>query len=477
MTPLLDEVDLAVIGGGTAGLSAAQAAQHGGHQVLLVSEGPLGGECTWSGCVPSKALLEAARIRHLAGRAERFGIRIPRVDVDFRAVMERVRAMSWIIGGYEGEDELRRSGITVERGRARFLDAGSIEIGGRRVGFRRAVICTGSRPGLPRMAGLDSVPHLTNETLFELSERPDHLIVLGGGPTGLEMAQAFARLGVSVDVIEAADCLLPSWEPQIARVAQRRLEADGVRFHLGASVTSARHEGGSVILALAGDVQIAGDLLLVAAGRRPVIDELGLDQAGVVAETRGVTVDDHLRTSASAIYAAGDVTGIMPLTHVAAYQGRLAARNAFGGRGRARYEVVPSAIYIDPELARVGLSEAEARERHGDNVRVATLPLTAVDRAVITGEMEGQVTLVTGGRPLIGHAAGGRLLGAQIVGPGAGDLIHEVALAMQVNAFSGRLAQTIHAYPSMSLAIQQAAAQLFAAGRVAAGPMREDLLP
>jgi len=397
--------------------------------------------------------------------------------VDFPAVMERVRAMSRIIGGYEDEDELRRAGITVARGRARFLDAGSIEIGGRRVGFRRAVIATGSRPAVPPIGGLDSVPYLTNETLFELTARPDHLIILGGGPTGLEMAQAFSRLGVGVDVVEAAPNLLPSWGPQIARLAQRKLEADGVRFRLGASVASVRHDAGTVVLALERDQEIAGGALLVAAGRRPAIDELGLDQAGVVAERRGISVDNHLRTSAPAIYAAGDVTGIMPVTHVAAYQGRLAARNAFGGRGRARYEVVPSAIFIDPELARVGLSEAEARERHGDDVRVATLPLTAVDRAVITGEMDGLVTLVTSGRPLIGHAAGGRLLGAQIAGAGAGELIHEVALAMQVNAFSGRLAQTIHAYPSMSLAIQQAAAQLFAAGRVAAGPMREDLLP
>ena len=213
----------------------------------------------------------------------------------------------------------------------------------------------------------------------------------------------------------------------------------------------------------------------MATGRRPNVDGLGLEEAGVRLSRQGVTVDAHLRTTLTGVYAAGDVTGILPFTHVAAYQGRLAARNALGKRSSASYRVVPWIIFTDPEIAHVGLTEPEAREKHGSDVHVASLPFTAVDRAVITADQEGMIKVITKGNPLIGHAGGGGVLGAHIVGPGAGELIHEFVVAMQVHAFSGRLAQAIHAYPALSIGVQQTVAQLFGAGRATAGEMRGEL--
>jgi pyruvate/2-oxoglutarate dehydrogenase complex dihydrolipoamide dehydrogenase (E3) component len=226
-----------------------------------------------------------------------------------------------------------------------------------------------------------------------------------------------------------------------------------------------------------GERAVAGDQLLVATGRAANVENLGLERAGVSVGERGIVIDTHLRTSVSGIFAAGDVTGTLPFTHVAAYQGRLAAHNAFERQQAASYRVIPWVLFTDPEIAHVGLTEPEARRAHGDSVRVAKLPFAAVDRAVITRRPRGLIKVIAGGRPLLGHAGGGTILGAHIAGPGAGELIHEFVVGMQVRAFSGRLAQAIHAYPTMSVGVQQAVARLFESGRATAGPLREDLLP
>ena len=472
-----DELDLIVIGGGTAGLSAAQAAVALGKRVLMVSEGPLGGECTWNGCVPSKALIEAARVRHNVTRAAQFGVRVGEVEVDFPAVMRRVHNVVESIAGYEDEAHLERAGVAVRRGHADLV-SGGILLDGERVGAGAVVIATGSRPAAPPIPGLDAVPYLTNETLFALERQPRHLVVLGAGPIGLEMAQSFARLGTEVDVVDVVAEHLPREDPDVARLSRALLESEGVRLTLGASTSRVSHDGDAFTLDMnVGDRtrSMSCDALLVATGRRPNVDRLDLAGAGVQVSRTGVRVDEHLRTSAANIFAAGDVTGILPFTHAAAYQGRLAARNALGRRASASYRVVPWIIFTDPEIAHVGLTEPEARRKHGDDVHVARLPFTAVDRAVIAGDAEGLIKVITKGKPLIGHAGGGELLGAHIIGPAAGELIHELVIAMQVRSFSGRLAQAVHAYPSMSLGVQQAAAQLFATGRATAGEMREDL--
>ncbi|HEY2702761.1 MAG TPA: FAD-dependent oxidoreductase [Candidatus Dormibacteraeota bacterium] len=470
--------DVAVIGGGSAGLSAAAVVAASGRRVVLVEAARLGGECTWNGCVPSKSLIEAARHAHAIGRAPRFGIEATGVTVDFPRVMARVRDTIARIAGYEDAAHLETAGITVRSGRATLAAPADLRVDGEPVAAGRIVLCTGSRPAIPPVPGLDSVPYLTNETLFELTEQPRHLLVIGAGSIGLEMAQAFRRLGSEVTVVDVLDRLLPREDPDIARLAGDALAAEGVRIRLGVRVEAASFEEGIHRLTLrlgAEELSLEGDALLVATGRRPAVEGLGLLAAGVRVEGRGIVVDDRMRTSVPGILAAGDVTGLYPFTHAAAYQGRIAAGTALGERRRADYRVMPWVTFTDPEIAHLGLTEPEARRLHGDDVTVAVLPLTAVDRAVIQGEVRGLVKVITGGRPVVGHLGGGSLLGAHLIGPGAGELVHEFAVAMQTGAFPGRLAQTIHAYPTMALAVQQAAAQLFPAGRAVAGDLREGL--
>lgn len=469
--------DLAVIGGGTAGIVAAQAAAASGRRVLLVEASQLGGECTWNGCVPSKALIEAARLVHLARGADRFGIRLGPASVDFPAVMGHVRDRIRAIATYEDAAHLGASGVEVRPGRARLGPGPRMFVDDEPVEARRILICTGSRPAVPPVPGLSDCPFLTNETLFQLERQPGRLIVLGAGPVGLEMAQAFSRLGTEVVVLDIAEVLLPREDPDIAQAALRILETEGVSLRLGSDIQMVRYRPGEYeveYLRAAKREVVGGDALLVATGRRPNTDALGLEDAGIQVQGSGVVVDDHLRTTASGVFAAGDVTGILPFTHVAAYQGRLAARNALGKRQRADYRVVPWVIFTDPEIAHVGLTEPEARSRHG-TIRTAVLPFSAIDRAVIQREPQGFMKVVTGSKLGLGYAGGGDLLGAHLIGPGAGELIHEFALAMQLHAFSGRLAQTIHAYPTMALGVQQAVARLFPGGRATAGADRAEL--
>lgn len=471
--------DLAVIGGGTAGLVAAQtaAAQH--KHVLLISEGPLGGECTWNGCVPSKTLIEAAAVYRSAATAARYGVRVGALSVDFPAVMDRVHEVIDEIARYEDAAQQEAAGIVVRRGRATFVDARTLQVGDERFTADHVVVCTGSRPDIPAIDGLAGVPYLTNETIFALREQPHHLLVLGAGAVGLELAQAFARLGTEVDVFEAAALFLPREDPDIAAVARTILESDGVRLHIGAQGVRVEQADGGVTLIVrdaGGERVVGGDQLLVATGRRANVEGFGLDTIGVRVEQQGIVVDSRLRTSVAGVFAAGDVTGTLPFTHVAAYQGRLAAGNAVGRQHAASYRVIPWVIFTEPEIAHVGLTEPEARRKHGDAVRVVSLPFTAVDRAVIAGQPRGLIKVITATKPLVGHAGGGSIVGAHIVGPGAGELIHEFVIGMQVTAFSGRLAQAVHAYPAMSVGVQQAVARLFGAGRATAGPLREDLL-
>ncbi len=473
-----DAFDLAVIGGGTAGLAAAQTAAHRRRRVLLISDGPLGGECTWNGCVPSKALIEAAAVHHTVANAGRFGIRAGEVRVDFPAVMDRVHDVIDRIARYEDAAHLEAAGIVVRHGRARFVDARTLEVGDERFSAQRVVVCTGSRPAIPSIEGLEGVPYLTNESVFELRVQPRRLLVVGAGAVGLELAQAFSRLGTVVEVVDVDATFLPREDPEVAGVLRGILELEGIRLHLGVQPSRVEHGDGAIVLHVrdaAGERSLSVDQVLVASGRTANIDRLGLETIGVRTTPQGIDVDSHLRTSVAGVFAAGDVTGILPFTHVAAYQGRLAAGNAIGRGQSASYRVVPRVIFTDPELAHVGLTEAEARRAHGGGVRVATLPFTAVDRAVITGRTRGLIKVVTASRPVVGHAGGGTIVGAHIVGPGAGELIHEFVVGMQLHAFSGRLAQAIHAYPSMSVGVQQAVAGLFDAGRAAAGELRGDI--
>jgi len=440
--------DLIVIGGGAAGLGAARAGADAGARVLLVSEGEIGGECTFTGCVPSKTLIEAA------ARGATF-------PAAMTAVLHAVAA----IAATETPEALAADGIEVLRGRAMFTSSREIGVDGHVLRARGFVVATGSQPAVPPVSGLAGVDYLTNETIFDLGELPGALAVLGGGPVGCELAQAFARLGSQVTLIEAAPRLLPAADPEASRVLAEVFRAEGISVRTGVAAAHVKDGGKGVVVTLPGGEELTADRLLVATGRGPVTGRLGLQAAGIRQDERGcILTDRHLATTAAGIYAAGDVTGRMPFTHAAFAMGRLAARNAlrrpWSPPGSFATGAIPWVVFTDPEVAQVGLTETQAaRSRPG--ARVAYLPMSEADRAVTAARTDGFVKIIAGRRHILGDTGGGRVLGATIVAPRAGEMIHEPALAMRAGLFTGRLAQATHAYPTWSLAIQQATAQFF----------------
>ena len=461
-----ESYDIVVVGGGTAGVTAALAATHEGARVALVERSAhLGGECTFTGCVPSKTLVETARLAHELKRAAEEGILEQAPELDFARIMARRARVVADIARDDRDERCTDRGIAVIHGEGRFVAAHELRVGKRLLRFERAVVAAGTRPLIPPGLGLEDVPYLTNETILELNQLPRKLVCLGGGSTGLEFAQVFRRFGSDVVIVEQDGKLLPREEPEAGELAQEVLAAEGIELRLASPAMHARRSDGAIALSFESGEEEVGDALLVAAGRRAQSDDLGLELLGVTLRDGFVEADEHCRTRAEHVFAAGDVTGGLLFTHVAAREGRVAGLNAAGKREKVDLRVVPSITFLDPEIARVGLTEAEARASLR-GVETVVFPMARVDRARITGRPEGFVKLVTAARRLLGRAGGGELAGAQIAGPRAGELIHECALAMQTRSFTGRLAQMIHAYPSASMGVQQAGAQLFALGRV-----------
>ena len=440
---------LAVIGGGAGGLAAARAGARRGLRTVLISDGALGGDCTFTGCVPSKTLIEAAA----------HGRPFAEASATMRAVVGRIAAT-------EDAGMLRKEGVEVVEGSARFSGARVLSVDGQSIRAKVVVIATGSRPAVPPVPGLDAVPFLTNETVFDLEDLPGSVAILGGGAIGCELAQAFRRFGSQVHVVEAEQRLLPREEPEASAVLAGTFAAEGIGVHLGASVARVEQvvPGGAVRLVRADGSSVCAEALLVAVGRRPATAGLDAEAGGVELDGRGfIGTDRFLATSATGVYAVGDVTGRLLFTHAADEMGRLAVRNATAGLGRFGHRAfdtssIPWVTFCDPEIARVGLTEAEAAETGG---RVAFVPMSGVDRAIAAGRTEGFVKLIAGPRTLLRGTGGGRLLGATIVAPRAGEMVHEVALAMRTAMFTGRLAQTVHAYPTWSTSLRQAAAQFF----------------
>ena len=444
--------NLVVIGGGTAGLVTAAGAAGLGAKVALIERHLLGGDCLNIGCVPSKALLRSARAAAAVREAGAFGVRVEGdATVDFPAVMTRLRRLRADLSPHDSAARFRELGVEVYLGDGRFTGADTIEVGGRTLHFARAAIATGARAAAPDIPGLASVPYLTNETVFSLTELPRRLAVIGAGPIGCELAQGFARFGADVVLLESAAGILPREDREAAAVLRAALERDGVRIlRDGRDLSVARGDGGiRWQLATAGREQEGiADALLVAVGRAPNVEGLGLEAAGVAYDRKGVRVDERLRTTNPKIYACGDVCSRFKFTHAADFMARIVIQNAlFGGRRRVSELVIPWCTYTAPEVAQVGLTVEQARA-DGIAIDTFTLPLDRVDRAILDGEENGFVRV---------HVRRGtdRIVGATVVAAHAGDLIGELSLAMTAKIGLRGIGAAIHPYPTQAEAIRK----------------------
>lgn len=455
--PELLTPDLCVIGAGAGGLSVSAGAAAFGVPVVLAEKGKMGGDCLNYGCVPSKALIAAAKYVASTVKAAEFGVNATRPKIDFFEVRTHVHNVIAAIAPNDSKERFTGLGVRVIEGSARFQDKASVVVDDTvEIRARRFVIATGSAPTIPSIPGLDETPYLTNETVFDLTSCPKHLIIIGAGPVGLELAQAFRRLGAEVTVLEAATPLAQD-DPECAAVVLEALVRDGVTIRAGVSVEHVKRSRGKVQIVFAtphGEETIEGSHLLVAAGRRPNVEDLGLEAAGIKYDRRGIMVDKRLRTTNKRVYAIGDVTGAPQFAHVASYHATLVVRNAlFRLPVKVNQDVIPSVTYTDPELAHVGLSEAEAKRR-GYRINVLRWPYLENDRARAERETSGHIKVVT--------TKHGRILGATIVGAGAGELIATwtiaVARGIKIRAF----AETVFAYPTFGEIGNRAAIGYFA---------------
>jgi pyruvate/2-oxoglutarate dehydrogenase complex dihydrolipoamide dehydrogenase (E3) component len=437
--------DLCIIGAGSAGLAVAAGAAQMGAETVLVERGLMGGDCLNFGCVPSKSLLAAARLADLARRGAALGITCAQHGVDFAAAAEGVQEVIAAIAPNDSVERFEGLGVRVLRREARFTSPSAILAGEIEIRPRRFVIATGSYPAVPPIPGLADLPYLTNETIFANRARPDHLIVIGGGPIGIEMAQAHCRLGARVTVLDVGP-VLPRDDPELVTSLIAHLAGEGITIRPHVEISGIERDGNAIVIRLAGGEQIAGSHLLVAAGRRPNIEALDLPAAGIEATAQGITVDARLRTTNRRAFAIGDVTGGPQFTHVALYHAGIVIRNVlFRLPAKADYRALPWVTYTDPELAQVGLTETAA----GEDARVLRWPFSENDRAQTERDTEGLVKAVLG--------RNGRVLGASILGTGAGDLILPWALAIAQRLKIGALANLIVPYPTRGEASKRAA--------------------
>lgn len=440
MTGKVIKADLAVIGAGSGGLSVAAGAAQLGLKVVLFEKGEMGGDCLNYGCVPSKALIAAASAAHEARHAKALGVHAPEVVVDFAQVMAHVHAAIAAIAPHDSQERFEGLGVTVVREPARFLDARTVGSASLSVRARKIVIATGSSAAVPPIPGLDTVPYLTNESVFELTEAPSRLIVLGGGPIGVELGQAFRRLGSEVVIVEA-DKILGREDPVAAAIVIDQLRADGVELIAGRKAIRVEAGPTLVVEDASGETRISGSHLLVAVGRKPALDDLDLAAAGIERNRDGVITDKSLRSSNRRVYAVGDAAGRGQFTHLAgAHAGLVVRRAIFGLPVNADNLATPRVTYADPELAAVGLSEAEARKAHGDDIRVEVFDFAGNDRAIAEGDTRGMGKLIT--------TAKGKVLGATLVGRHAGDHIALWALVLSAGLKLSQITGMIAPYPT-----------------------------
>jgi pyruvate/2-oxoglutarate dehydrogenase complex dihydrolipoamide dehydrogenase (E3) component len=447
--------DLCVIGAGSGGLSVAAGASQMGSSVVLIERGRMGGDCLNFGCVPSKSLIAAAHAAHAARRAARFGVRVNEPAVDGQAVFKRVRDVIAAIAPNDSVERFEGLGVRVIRDHANFTGPDRVRAGDIEVRARRFVVATGSSPLVPPIPGLDQTPYLTNESIFDLDSIPGHLVVLGGGPIGIEMAQAFRRLGAQVSVIEM-QAILGRDDPELADAVRRQLLREDVALYENAPAERVERTADGVAVAVGGPnpTRVEGTHVLVAVGRRPNVKDLGLDLAGVSVEPKGIVVDARLRTTNPRVFAIGDAAGGLQFTHLANFHAGIAIRNIlFRIPSRADRAPIPRVTYADPELAQVGLTEAEAATARA-NVRILRLAMHENDRAEIEGETEGLIKVIVGRR--------GRILGAGIAAARAGELIQPWTLAIAEGLGIGAMAGVVAPYPTLGEISKRAAGSYYA---------------
>ena len=450
------KADLIVIGGGSGGLSAAAGSAMFGLNVILYEKGEMGGDCLNTGCVPSKALLSAAKAAQSVRDAKKFGITSGEPVVDWEAVKAHVQGAIDTIAPVDSQERFEGLGVTVIREHARFADPKTIISHSTRATAKRIIIATGSTAFIPPIPGLDTTPYLTNETMFTIPEQPEHLVILGGGPIGLEMAQAFQRLGTKVTVIEMMRALGRS-DADHAAIALEALRGEGITILEGHKAVGVSGETGNITVkteAEDGGQSVTGTHLLVAVGRRVMLDGLELEAGNVTHDRRGITVKDTLRSvSNSKVWAMGDVAGRGQFTHVAGWQAAVFSRRAFFKQStKADSLPIPAVTYTSPEVAQLGLTEAEAREAHGDEVTVSKFEFAENDRAIAEGKTEGDCKLII---------RKGKLLGASIVGEGAGDIIQLVSVAMSNGLGVKALTNFISPYPTRAEIVKRAASAYY----------------
>lgn len=442
------DYDVIVIGGGAAGLTAAKTARGIGKRVALIEENKLGGSCTWTGCVPSKAIIRSADIAWISRHIEQYGLRCcDKPQLDISQVMNHVRSVVKEVAQSYDKDDLEKTGIKVLKGSATFLDAHQLSIDGKLISGKKFIIATGAVPFIPPIKGLDEVPHLTSENIFELNELPKSLIVIGGGPIGCEIASAFNRLGIQVTQLEMADRILLMDEDTLALQLMDVMRREGITFLNGVRATAVKKtdQGLSVTcvdVKTGIDRQVHAQALFIGAGRVPKIQGLGLEKLGVIVGKQGIEVDATLRTAVPHIYACGDVIGHYQFSHMAWYQAVIAARNACIPlfKKKVDYSGVIWVTFTAPELATVGLTEKRAREQYGDAIQVYEFPYSRIDRARTDRELDGMLKVVCDRR--------GCIIGAHLLGNSAGEVIHELQIARAQGMRLRDLQPIIHAYPT-----------------------------
>ena len=450
--------DLTIIGGGSGGLTAARLAASLGAKVLLIDKERLGGDCLYTGCVPSKSLIHAARIVHQTRNAANLGLMSANFEVDLAKINHYIQT---VIGKVAEGEKVYTKGVTVSFGEVSFKSSTELMLNGDTFTSRNTLISTGSRPLIPRIEGLEETGYLTNDDVFHLMSLPPSLIIVGAGPIGVELGQAFKRLGTDVTMIEGLDRILPKEDPDVSATMTEVLRSEGITIVTNALFINAKRDRNKkAIIAKQGEknLEIEADEILLSIGRQPNVEGLNLEAAKITYSNKAIQVNEHLQTSAPNIFAIGDVIGGYLFTHVAAYQAGIAVRNALVpiGKKKVDYRVVPWCIFTDPEAARVGLNSVEAAKQHKET-RVVKFPVADIDRAQTENDLTGFIKFVLAGKKE-------EIVGAHIVCAHAGELSGEIALAMQHHLTINDILDTIHVYPTMSTGIQQTAFEAYLQG-------------